>query len=186
MCSHVCCHFVPSGLCQWCHKQGWMKSVAKVLIVTTKPAFFFFSFLTKITPAWLWLRELKIKAKEHCLCINIDITTKWSLQMEIFVHFLCFQASLRLPFSSPLNWWKLWIYFHNNWILVRTASTICSGKKEEVVLVAFKPFCEILFIPLELGCTQTGIFNLLWLYISACTVWHQLVLNGPIWIVLGF
>ena len=182
MCAAILCPVVCVS--DVTNKAGWKVWQKYWLWQLSQP--FFALFLTKSTPAWLWLRELKIKAKEHCLCINIDITTKWSLQMETFVHFLCFQASLRLPFSSPLNWWKLWIYFHNNWILVRTASTICSGKKEEVVLVAFKPFCEILFIPLELGCTQTGIFNLLWLHISACTVWHRLVLNGPIWIVLGF
>ena len=58
MCSHECHHFVPSGLHQWYHKQGWMESVANVLIVTTKPTFF--CSLAKSTPAWLWLRELKI------------------------------------------------------------------------------------------------------------------------------
>ena len=35
--------------------------------------------------------------------MNIDRTTKWSLQMEIFQHFLLFQANLRAWFSSPLK-----------------------------------------------------------------------------------
>ena len=35
--------------------------------------------------------------------MNIDRTTNWSLQMEIFQHFLRFQANLRAWFSSPLK-----------------------------------------------------------------------------------
>ena len=46
---------------------------------------------------WLGPEDIQQKEKE-LICINIDRTAKWRLQMEIFAHFLCLQANLCLHF----------------------------------------------------------------------------------------
>ena len=43
------------------------------------------------------------EAKMFFFCISIDRTTKWSLQMEIIVHFLCLLSGLHLFYGSPLT-----------------------------------------------------------------------------------
>ena len=57
------------------------------------------------------LRRSNVEEKIYFFAINVDRTTKWSVQMKIFIHFsgqrwkylYIFQASLHLHFRSPLN-----------------------------------------------------------------------------------
>ena len=58
--------------------------------------FYFCSSWVKRKPAWLCPGELRFEAKKKLFSIDVDRTTKQSLQMEIFAHFLCLQASLLL------------------------------------------------------------------------------------------
>ena len=47
--------------------------------------------------------ELKFEAKKYFFDINIDRTSRRSMQAELFIHFPKFQASWHLLFSSPLK-----------------------------------------------------------------------------------
>ena len=112
----VCCHFAHVSLYQW-HKQGW--NVWLKHRILNEPTVTALHLQTKTKKqetndtTWLSSEEIKTEAKKkkkkeeeekkHFFCMNIDRTTKWSLQMEIFQHFLLFQANLRAWFSSPLK-----------------------------------------------------------------------------------
>ena len=65
---------------------------------------FFCSSLVKGKPTWLYPKKLKFEAKKkELLSYNIDGSTRWNLQMDIFAHFLHFQANLCFCLGSPLT-----------------------------------------------------------------------------------
>ena len=71
----------------------------------------------KSEPAWLCPEELKFKAERYFLCVYTERTTKQNLQLEIFMHCICFQANLCLWFGSPFSFDsepKLLLLVHTN------------------------------------------------------------------------
>ena len=81
----------------------------------SKPTFFCSSVVTS-EPTYLHHQETEFEAtttKKDFFCININRTTKWSLQVEIFTHFLCFLANLHL--CCPLRLWmnELWKFIYS-------------------------------------------------------------------------
>ena len=77
---HECRHFVYGGTCLWHHEQGCLC----VFRTRVKCVVFVFALYSwKANQTWLNSEELKFEAGKYCLCTNVDITTIWSLQMEI-------------------------------------------------------------------------------------------------------
>ena len=83
---HECRHFVYGGTCLRHHEQGCLcvfRTRVKCVV------FVFALYSCKANQTWLNSEELKFEAGKYCLCTNVDTTTIWSLQMEIFtVHAL--------------------------------------------------------------------------------------------------
>ena len=77
-------------------------SYKRIKHITSQP--FFCSSLVKTKPTCLCPEELQFWSKKrYYICINIDRTTTWSIQMKIFALFLCLRASLRLSLQFPFK-----------------------------------------------------------------------------------
>ena len=74
---------------EWCHEQHW--NVQQKYQTHCQPTFFCSSSV-KNEPA-----GAQIWSRKGIFCTVIDKTSKWSLQMKIFWHFLCFNSNVYLP-----------------------------------------------------------------------------------------